>query len=126
MFKAKSNCIIESIGREDFFRLARKYYQLSDQLELINEKFDENETNFDFFRFRAKRRLPDEVRKLVRKKFRVALSKFIRKFKNGEVELPRALILIKEFQTYRLKKNEEINTLKGAGIGAGPTDIGIM
>jgi len=26
MFKAKSNCIIESIGRDDFFRLAKKYY----------------------------------------------------------------------------------------------------
>jgi len=97
MFKAKSNCIVESIGREDFFNLAKKYYQLADQLELINEKFDENETDFDFFRYRMKRRLPQEVRLLVRKKFRVALCKFLRKYKNGEAEIPRALTMIKEF-----------------------------
>lgn len=93
---------------------------------MINEKFDENETDFDFFRFRMKRRLPEEVRSLVRKKFRVALCKFLRKYKSGDAEIPRALTMIKEFQTSRIKKNEEINKLRGAGIGAGPTDTGIM
>lgn len=39
-FVSKSkHCIVESISREDFFKLARKYYQLSDKLDFIREKF---------------------------------------------------------------------------------------
>jgi hypothetical protein len=65
---------------------------------LIREKFDENETDFDFYRFRApKREFSDDLKSLIRKKFRAALGRFIRKFKRGEEDIPRALLLIKQF-----------------------------
>merc|ERR1712166_585009 len=48
-FVAKTNCIVESISREDFFNIAKRYYQLADKLDFIREKFEEDETDFDFF-----------------------------------------------------------------------------
>ena len=80
------------------FKLAKKYYQLADGLDVIREKFDENETDFDFFRFRAPRReFPPELKALIRKKFRVALTRFVRKYRKKEESRPRALDIIKEF-----------------------------
>lgn len=63
--------------------MAKKYYQLADQLDLIREKFDENETDFDFYRFRIprKKELSAKIKNQVRKKFRVALTKFFNKYK---------------------------------------------
>ena len=44
---------------------------------MIREKFDENETDFDFFRFRTPRKeYSEKLKSLIRKKFRVALCKF--------------------------------------------------
>ena len=41
---------------------------------------------------------------MIRKKFRVALAKFIRKYKKGEVDIPPALKILKEFQQVRAEK----------------------
>ena len=50
------------------------------------------------------RNFSPEVKALIRKKFRVALSKFIRKFKKGLVDIPPALKILKEFQANRALK----------------------
>jgi hypothetical protein len=88
---AKTNCIIESISREDFFSIAKKYYQLADNLDFIRQKFQEDETDFDFFRFKHNRKFSEEIKSKVRAKFRVALTNFIRKYKKGEMSIPPAL-----------------------------------
>lgn len=95
----KTDCIIESISREDVLRLAKKYYQLSDQVDMIKEKYDETDTDFDFFRYRIPRReFSDELKSKIRKKFRAALGRFFRKYKDGEEDIPKALKMIKEYQ----------------------------
>mmetsp|Transcript_14629 Transcript_14629/g.14256 ORF Transcript_14629/g.14256 Transcript_14629/m.14256 type:complete len:206 (+) Transcript_14629:1477-2094(+) len=82
---------------------------------MIREKFDENETDFDFFRFRAPRKeFSKHIKILIKKKFRVALGRFFRKYNKGEQDIPRALRLIKEFQAQRAKKNDEINRMRAA------------
>lgn len=59
---------------------------------MIREKFDENETDFDFFRFRPPRKeYEPKIKSLIRKKFRAALGKFIRRYKAGEIDIPRPL-----------------------------------
>jgi len=69
---------------------------------MIREKFDENETDFDFFRFRAPRReFSDHIKGLIRKKFRLALCKFYQRYRDGEQDLPEALRIIKEVQVKR-------------------------
>jgi hypothetical protein len=65
---------------------------------MIKEKFEENETDFDFYRFRAPRKeFSNELKSLIRLKFRAALGRFIRKYNKGEEDIPRALRIIKEF-----------------------------
>ena len=46
----------------------------------------------------------DEVKNLIRKKFRVALTKFIKKYRKGEADIPPALKILKEFQQDRAEK----------------------
>eukprot|EP00347_Sterkiella_histriomuscorum_P009696 403340228 len=113
-----TDCILESISREDIFRLSKKYYQLADQLDMIREKFDENETDFDFFRFRAPRKeFSDQLKNLIRKKFRVALCKFYKKYRDGLQDIPEALQIIKKVQQARAQKVEEINKLRTQSLG---------
>ena len=51
---------------------------------MIREKFDENEIDFDFFRYRAPRKeFSDQLKGLIRKKFRVALCRFYQKYRDG-------------------------------------------
>ena len=49
---------------------------------------------------------------MIRRKFRRALTKFIRKYKKKEVDIPKALLILKEFQKKRQEKQEEINSLR--------------
>lgn len=106
---------MESISREDFFKLARKYYQLSDKLDFIREKFQEEETDFDFFRYRnPEKELSEPTKRLIRKKFRVALTKFIKRYKQGEIDIPPALKILKEFQQNRADQQREINKMRNA------------
>ena len=53
---------------------------------MIREKFDENEIDFDFFRYRPPRKeYSDKLKGLIRKKFRVALCRFYQKYRDGEI-----------------------------------------
>ena len=67
-------------------------------MEFVRKKFDEEETDFDFFRFRAIRKNPlnPDLKRAIRIKFRFALQKFIRRYQKGQTDLPRPLKLIKE------------------------------
>ena len=38
------------------FKVARKYYELADTLDFVRRKFEEEEVDFDFFRFRTIRK----------------------------------------------------------------------
>lgn len=60
------------------------------------------------------REFTDQVKSLIRKKFRIALTKFIRKYRKGEADIPPALKILKEFQQNRADKQEEINQLRNA------------
>lgn len=74
------------------FRLARKYYQLANKLNFIREKFEEQETDFDFFRYRPQRKqFSNELKSKIRLKFRIALRKFLKKYKAGEADIPKPL-----------------------------------
>ena len=77
--------------------MAKKYYQLADKLDFIREKFHEEETDFDFFRYRENRNFSEQIKMAIRKKFRVALTQFIRKYKKGETVIPPALKILKVF-----------------------------
>ena len=82
-------------------------------MDFIREKFEEDETDFDFFRYKAPNRIfTNEVKSLIRKKFRVALTKFINKYRCGEADIPPALKILKEFQQNRQDKQNEINKLR--------------
>ena len=72
---AKTNCIVESISRKDFFRVANKYYELADKLEFIRRKFEEDEVDFDYFRFMSvrKKQFSEELKRQIRLKFRYSL-----------------------------------------------------
>ena len=113
-FVAKTNCIVESISREDFFRVANKYYELADRLEFIRRKFEEDEVDFDFFRFRSVRRkqFSDDLKRRIRLKFRYALQLFIKRYKKGEADLPKPLKLIKDFQAKRQEEKDKLERMK--------------
>ena len=65
---------------------------------MIRERFDEDGTDFDFYRFRVPRKeFTPQLKALIRKKFRAALGKFFRKYKKGEEEIPKALSVIKQY-----------------------------
>ena len=61
-FVAKTNCVIESISRDDIFTIAKKHYQLADKLDSVRHKFYLEETDFDFFRFKHERVFSDRVK----------------------------------------------------------------
>jgi len=98
-FVAKTDCVVESISRKDFFRVARKYYELADLMDFIRRKFEEEEVDFDFFRFRAirKKKFDEDLKNKIRLKFRTALSNWMKLYRKGEVDLPKPLLVIKQF-----------------------------
>ena len=111
---AKENCIVESISRKDMFKVARKYYELADTLDFVRKKFEEEEGDFDFFRFRAIRRkqYDENLKSAIRQKFRYALSNWLKKYKAGEVDLPEPLRVIKQFQSERAAAKREMDDLR--------------
>ena len=111
-FVARTVCVVESISREDFFQIAKKYYQLADKLDFIRQKFQEDETDFDFFRYKQPRQFSEEVKRIIRMKFRVALSRWIRKYRKKEVDIPPALKILKEFQQNRADQQAEIKRMR--------------
>ena len=113
-FVAKTSCIVESISRKDFFRVARKYYELADLMDFIRRKFEEEEVDFDFFRFRAirKKAFDENLKNAIRLKFRVALNKWMKLYKAGKVDLPEPLRVIKQFQAERGLEKKKMDKLR--------------
>jgi hypothetical protein len=113
-FEAKETCIIEQISREDVFRVARKYYKLADALNWVRQKFEEEEVDFDFFRFKIPRSkpLPEETRRDLRLKFRALISDFTKAVRRGERSLPQPLEILKSYQLKRNEIKEDINAKK--------------
>lgn len=74
----------------------------------------DSKTDFDFFRFKKERRrqFTDAKKNKMRRKFRKTLSEFIRKYRNGEAEVPRALRVIVMLQKERNEVLKEIRNLK--------------
>ena len=104
--------MIESISRDDFFQIAKKYYQLADKLDIIRKQFQQDETDFDFFRYKQPRNFPEATKRQIRLKFRVALTHWIRKYRKNEVDIPPALKILKEFQQNRADMHAEIKRMR--------------
>ena len=87
---------------------------MADKLEFIRRKFEEDEVDFDFFRFRAvrKKAFSDELKRKIRLKFRFSLSQFLHDYKQGKADLPKPLKLIKEFQAKRQEEKDKLENLK--------------
>ena len=81
------------------FKVARKFYELADSPDEVKRKFEEEEVDFDFFRFRVirKKQFDETLKSAIRQKFRYALSNWLKKYKAGEVDLPEPLRVIKQF-----------------------------
>lgn len=111
-FQARTVCVIESISRDDFFQIAKKYYQLADKLDFIRQKFQQDETDFDFFRYKQPRNFPEATKRAIRLKFKVALKDWIIKYRKGGVDIPPALKILKEFQQNRADQHAEIKRMR--------------
>ena len=68
-------------------------------MDFIRRKFEEDEVDFDFFRFRQirKKAFDDNLKRAIREKFRVALKRWLADYKEGKVDLPEPLRVIKQF-----------------------------
>ena len=59
---------------------------------MIREKFDENDTDFDFYRYRVPRKeFSQELKRAIRLKMRATLLKFFKAYQEGEADIPRGL-----------------------------------
>jgi len=99
-FRASSTCIVESIKIKDLKRLEKSHIQLSDIFKQIEiEILNDEKTDLDFFRYRAPRTkaIPLNVKKIIRKKFRVAVINFCKQVKSGEKQQLPALDALKKF-----------------------------
>lgn len=120
-FKAKTSCIVETINVQDLDDIERTYLQLSDEIKRLRLLIDnKDKSELDFFRYlKPLRRQHDEdIKKLVRKKFRAAVKIFTQKYKQNKDCLPNALIALQEIMKERRRKQREIlhlqriNTIK--------------
>lgn len=120
-FKAKTSCIVETIEVKDLEYIERTYLQLSDEvkkLKLLIENKDKSE--LDFFRYLKplKKELKANIRAQVRRKFRVAVKKFTKMYKDNKNCLPNALVALQDIIKERRRKQREIlhlqriNTIK--------------
>ena len=68
-------------------------------MDFIRRKFEEDEVDFDFFRFRVirKKKFDERLKSAIREKFRFALKHWLAAYKAGEVDLPEPLRVIKQF-----------------------------
>ena len=100
---------------KDLKILERSHIQLSDIFKQIEIEILNNEkTDLDFFRYRPPRTkaIPLNVKKIIRKKFRVAVINFCKQIKSGEKEQLPALEALKKFQIDRQKQLKKLNDLK--------------
>lgn len=71
------------VSIDDLKELSKKYLHLSDTLKKLEVEIDINEKNdFDFFRYRRPRPdLSEDIKTRVRRKFRNALSRFLKRYR---------------------------------------------
>jgi len=120
-FKAKTSCIVETIDVKDLQYIERTYLQLSDEVKKLKLLIDnKDKSELDFFRYLKplKREHKENIRAQVRKKFKAAVKKFTKKYKENKTCLPNALIALQDIMKERRKKQREIlhlqriNTIK--------------
>lgn len=120
-FKAKTSCIVETIDVRDLDYIERTYLQLSDEIKKLRLLIDnKDKSELDFFRYLKplKREHKENVKAQVRRKFRAAVKKFIKKYKENKNCLPNALVALQDIMKERRKKQREIlhlqriNTIK--------------
>lgn len=112
---------METIHVSDLEYIERTYLQLSDEIKKLKLLIDnKDKSELDFFRYLKplKRELKENVRAQVRKKFRVAVKKFTKKYKENKNCLPNALVALQDIMKERRRKQREIlhlqriNTIK--------------
>lgn len=120
-FKAKTSCIVETIEVKDLEFIERTYLQLSDEIKKLKLLIDnKDKSELDFFRYLKplKKEHKANVKAQVRRKFRAAVKKFTRKYKEDKNCLPNALIALQDIMKERRRKQREIlhlqriNTIK--------------
>ena len=114
-FKAKTSCIVETIGVKDLDDIERTYLQLSDEIKRLRLLIDnKDKSELDFFRYlKPLKKQRDEVtKKLIRKKFRAAVRLFSQKYKENKDCLPNALIALQEIMKEKRRKQKEILNLQ--------------
>jgi hypothetical protein len=105
----------------DLVYIERTYLQLSDEIKKLKLLIDnKDKSELDFFRYLRplKRELKENIKAQVRKKFRVAVKKFTKKYKENKNCLPNALVALQDIMKERRRKQREIlhlqriNTIK--------------
>eukprot|EP00347_Sterkiella_histriomuscorum_P005402 403356751 len=106
-FRATTTCIVESINIKELKELEKNFIQISDIFRQLQIEIENNDkTDLDFFRYRPPRDkpMPENVKLMIRKKFRVSILSFIREYKAGRAKNLPALDALREFQEERRKK----------------------
>lgn len=83
-FKAKSSCIVETINIKDLEKLERTYLQLSDEIKKLKLQIaNKDKSELDFFRYLKPLRaeLSEDIRRMIKRKFRAAVIKFTARYK---------------------------------------------
>jgi len=120
-FKAKTSCIIETIDVKDLDDIERTYLQLSDEIKKLKLLIDnKDKSELDFFRYLKplKKQYDQNIKEQVRRKFKAAVKKFTKKYKENKNCLPNALIALQDIMKERRRKQREIlhlqriNTIK--------------
>ena len=83
---------------------------MADALNWVRQKFQEEEFDFDFFRFRIPRKTPlnEEVKRDLRLKFRAVIDPFTKAVMEGSRELPEPLRILKSYQLKRSEIKEDL------------------
>jgi CRP-like cAMP-binding protein len=114
-FKARTNCVVETIDVQDLEVLERTYLQLSDEIKKLKLQIgNKDKSELDFFRYLKPLRqaLSEEVRSLIRRKFQAAVRKFTKICKESATNLPNALVALQGIMRERRKKHRELLQLQ--------------
>ena len=85
-FRARTDCVIETIDVADLEGVAQHYLQLSDEIRRLALCIkNQDKSELDFFRYLKPRKkaLPEKVRRIIKRKFQAAVWKFIRMIKQS-------------------------------------------
>lgn len=114
-FRAGSTSIVESISIKDLRELEKNHIQLSDILKQMEiEILNGEKSDLDFFRFKPPRtkEIPQNIKKLIRKKFRDAIINFCKQYKLEKRQMLPPLEALKQFQEERNIQMIKLNELK--------------